>query len=49
MEKNILKDNKKCGRKTELQRNIHIGELLVESGRYFKLTKYYSPLPINEI
>lgn len=42
--KSILKDNKKRGWKTDLQRTIHIGEMLVESGRYSKLTKYYKSL-----
>jgi hypothetical protein len=37
------KDTKKRGRKTDLQRTIEIGKLLVYSGRYAKLTKYYSP------
>jgi len=39
------KDNKKRGRKTDLQRIICIGEMKVESGRYSKLTNYYNPLP----
>jgi len=38
-----LKDTKKRGRKIDLQRTIEIGKLLVDSGRYVKLTKYYSP------
>jgi len=46
--KNIPKYNKKRGRKTDLQRTICIWEMLVESRRYSKLTKYYSPLPYNE-
>jgi len=37
----ITKDNKKRGRKTTLERTIKIGEVLVESGRYAKLTKYF--------
>lgn len=37
--RNIFKDNKKRGWKTNLQRTICIGEMLVESGRYSKLTK----------
>lgn len=37
------KDTKKRGRKTDLQRTIEIGKILVDSGRYAKLTKYYSP------
>ena len=41
----LNKDNKKRGRKTDLQRTIRIGEMLVESGRYSKLTKYYTTLP----
>ena len=39
----ITKDIKKRGRKTDLQRTIKIGQMLVESGRYSKLTKYYNP------
>jgi len=46
--RNIFKDNKKRERKTNLQITIHIGEILVESGRYSKLTKYYNPLPNHE-
>ena len=34
------KDTKKRGRKTDLQRTIEIGKILVDSGRYAKLTKY---------
>lgn len=37
----ITKDNKKRGRKTTLERTIKIGEVLVESRRYAKLTKYF--------
>jgi len=37
------KDNKKRGRKSTLERTIKIGEILVESGRYAKLTKYFNP------
>lgn len=37
------KDTKKRGRKTDLQRTIEIGKILVDSGRYAKLTKYYKP------
>eukprot|EP00253_Pinus_taeda_P003190 PITA_03190 len=33
------KDTKKRGRKTDLQRTIEIGKILVDSGRYAKLTK----------
>ena len=32
----------------DLQRTIRIGEMLVELGRYSKLTKYYNPLPNRE-
>lgn len=39
------KDNKKRGRKSTLERTIKIGEILVESGRYAKLTKYFNPNP----
>jgi len=41
----ITKDNKKRGRKTTLERTIKIGEILVESGRYAKLTKYFNTNP----
>jgi len=41
----ITKDNKKRGRKTTLERTINIGEVLVESGRYAKLTKYFNINP----
>lgn len=41
----ITKDNKKQGRKTTLQRTIRIGEVLGESGRYAKLTKYFNINP----
>ena len=37
------KDNKKRGRKTTLERTIKIGKILVDSGRYAKLTKYFNP------
>jgi len=37
------KDTKKRGRRTDLQRTIEIGKILVDSGRYAKLTKYYKP------
>jgi len=40
----ITKDIKKRGRKTDLQRTIRIGEMLVDSGRYSKLTKYHDSL-----
>lgn len=39
----IAKDIKKRGRKTILQRTIKVGQILVDSGRYAKLTKYFSP------
>lgn len=38
----IAKDIKKRGRKTNLQRTIRIGQMLVDSDRYSKLTKYYN-------
>lgn len=38
----IAKDIKKKGRKTNLQRTTRIGQILVDSGRYSKLTKYYN-------
>lgn len=41
----ISKDSKKRGWKTALERTIKIGEVLVESGRYAKLTKYYNTNP----
>jgi len=41
----ITKDSKKRGRKTTLERTIKIGEVLVESGRYAKLTKYFNIHP----
>lgn len=41
----VYKDSKKRGRKTALERTIKIGEVLVESGRYAKLTKYYNTNP----
>lgn len=37
----IAKDIKKRGRKTVLQRTIKVGQILVNSSRYAKLTKYY--------
>ena len=37
----IAKDILKRGRKTILQRTIKVGQILVDSGRYAKLTKYY--------
>ena len=42
--KKILKESKKRGRKTYFKRTIIIGEMLMESGRYPKLTKFYRPL-----
>jgi len=36
------KDSKKRGRKSTQERIIRIGEVLVESGRYAKLTNYYN-------
>ena len=42
------KDSKKRGRKTDLQRTITIGKILVDSGRYYKLTKYYKPTTNSE-
>ena len=39
----FAKDSKKWGRKTDLQRTITIGKILVDSGKYAKLTKYYKP------
>jgi len=41
----ITKDSKKRGRKTTLERTIKIGEVLVESGRYAKLTRYFNANP----
>jgi len=41
--KKNLKETKKRGRKTDLQRTIAVGELLMESGRFPKLTKFYKP------
>jgi len=41
----ITKDNKKRGRKSTLERTIKIGEALVDSGRYAKLTRYYHTKP----
>jgi len=43
--KKILKETKKRGRKTELQRTIIIGEQLMESGRFPKLTRFYKAQP----
>lgn len=44
-DKFITKDNKKRGRKTTLERTIKIREILVELGRYAKLTKYFNAKP----
>lgn len=41
----ILKETKKRGRKTDLQRTIILGEMLVDPGRFPKLTKFYKTLP----
>lgn len=41
------KDFKKRGRKIALQRTIEVGKVLVDSGRYAKLTKYFNPTPIS--
>lgn len=46
--KHITKDGKKRGRKTDLKRTILIGEMLVDSGRCSKLTKYYRSLPTGQ-
>jgi len=43
--KKILKEMKKRGRKTDLQRTVILGEQLMESGRFPKLTKFYKALP----
>lgn len=43
--KKILKEIKKRGRKTDLQRTIIVGEMLMESGRFPKLIKFYKPAP----
>jgi len=37
------RDFKKRERRTELQRTIEVGKILVDSSRYAKLTKYYKP------
>ncbi len=41
----ITKDNKKRGRKSTLERTIQIGEILVGSGKYAKLSKYFDTTP----
>ena len=43
------KDFKKRGRRTDLQRTIEVGKILVDSGRYEKLTKYYKPSINSEL
>ena len=43
--KRIMKESKKRGRRTDLQRTIIIGEMLVDSGRFPKLTKFYKTIP----
>ena len=45
--KKLFKDSKKRGRKTDLQRTILIGEMLVDSGRYPKLTRFFQPKEDN--
>lgn len=42
------KDSKKRGRRIDLQRTITLGKILVDSGRYAKLTKYYKPTTNSE-
>jgi len=42
------RDSKKRGRRIDLQRTIALGKILVESGRYAKLTKYYKPTTNSE-
>ena len=37
----MAKELKKSGRKTNLQRTITVGQILVDSERYSKLTKYF--------
>lgn len=39
----IHKDTKKRGRKTDLQRTIELGEILMNSGQFPKLTKFFKP------
>lgn len=41
----ILKETKKRGRKIDLQRTIILEEMLVDSGRFPNLTKFYKTLP----
>jgi len=45
--KKILKETKKGRQKTDLQRTIILGELLMESWRFPKLTKFYKSQPHN--
>ena len=40
-----IKESKKRGRKLDWLRTIMLGEMLVESGRYPKLTRFYKQLP----
>ena len=42
------RDFKKRGRRMELQRTIEVGKILVDLGRYAKLTKYYKPFINSE-
>ena len=41
---NIIRESRKRGRPTELQRLITLGDQLVESGRFSKLTKFFTAL-----
>lgn len=41
----VAKESRKRGRKPDWQRTITIGEILVNSGRYPKLTWFFKPLP----
>jgi len=41
--KKLLKETKKRGRKIDLQRTILVGETLMNSGRFPKLTKFFKP------
>ena len=40
----VLKESRKRGRKPDWQRTMQIGEMLVDSGRYPKLTRFFKPL-----
>ena len=40
----VAKESKKRGRKPDWQCTISIGEILVNSGRYPKLTRFFPPL-----